>query len=57
MVNFASAVGTVTRLRTGWSEVQIPVRERDFLFSKASKPALGVTQPPIWWVPGFFSWG
>ena len=39
MFNFASAVGTVTRLRTGWPGVQIPVGESDFLSSKASRPA------------------
>jgi len=57
MFNFASAVGTVTRLRTGWPKVQIQVRGSDFLSSKASRPALEATQPPIWWVPGVFPRG
>jgi hypothetical protein len=29
-----------------------PGRGKIFVFSKASRPALGTTQPPIQWVPG-----
>jgi hypothetical protein len=28
-----------------------PGRDKNFLFSKSSRPALGSTQPPIQWVP------
>jgi hypothetical protein len=30
-----------------------PGRIKNFLFSTSSRPALGSTQPPIQWVPGF----
>jgi hypothetical protein len=39
-------------LRAGWSGVRVPVRTRNFLFTTASRLALGPTQPPIQWVPG-----
>jgi hypothetical protein len=32
-----------------------PVRVKNFLFSKFSRPDLGSTQPPIQWVPGALS--
>jgi hypothetical protein len=34
-----------------------PNRDKIFLFSIASRPALGPTQPPIQWVPGTLSQG
>jgi hypothetical protein len=37
----------------GW----IPGRGKIFLFSTASRPVLGPTQPPIQWVPGTLSPG
>jgi hypothetical protein len=38
----------MTRLRTGWLSAQ----KGFFLFTIASRPVLGPTQPPIQWVPG-----
>ena len=29
-----------------------PVKERDFLLSRAHRLALGPIQPPTWWIPG-----
>jgi len=49
-----SSVGIVTRQRAGPSGVRIPEGERDVLFSKMSRPALGPTQPPVQRVPRFF---
>jgi hypothetical protein len=43
-----------TRLRAGPSRVRIAA-VKDVLFSKSSVPGLGHTQPPLQWVPGFFS--
>jgi hypothetical protein len=34
---------------------RFPAGARDFLYSTASRPALGPTQPPIQWVPEAFS--
>jgi hypothetical protein len=34
-----------------------PGRDKNFLFSKSSRPALVSTQPPIQWVPGALSSG
>jgi hypothetical protein len=39
------------------SQGSIPGRGKIFLFSTASRPALGPTQPPIQWVPGVISLG
>jgi hypothetical protein len=40
------------RLDNQGSGVRFQAGARDFLFSIASRPALGLTQPPIQWVPG-----
>jgi len=42
----------VTWLRAGRSRVRIPVIE--IVISQRSRQALGLTQPPFQWVPGFF---
>jgi len=42
-----SLVGIATVIRTGPSEVRIPVWARDFLFSKTYGPALGSNQLPV----------
>jgi hypothetical protein len=47
-----SAVGIVT----GYG-VKGPSKVKICLFSIASKPALGPTQPPVQWVPGVLSPG
>jgi hypothetical protein len=49
---FRSQDGVVmTWLQAGRSRVRIPVIE--IIFSQTSRQALGLTQPPIQWVPGF----
>jgi hypothetical protein len=37
--------------------VRIPAGAGNFLFTTASRPALGPTQPPFQWVPGALSLG
>jgi hypothetical protein len=39
------------------SRVRFPAELGIFLFTTASRPALGPTQPPIQWVPGALSLG
>jgi hypothetical protein len=39
----------------GWNSS--PGWDKNFFFSKSSRPALGSTQPPIQWVPGALSPG
>jgi hypothetical protein len=42
----------------GWKAgVLFPAGARDFSLFKASRPALGPTQPPMQWVPGVLSPG
>jgi hypothetical protein len=55
--NRDSSVGIVTVYwMDGWGSIF--KRSRISLFSLASIPDLGPTQPPNGWVPGgFFSWG
>jgi hypothetical protein len=43
--------------RAGWSGFDSPRGLGIFLFTTASRPALGPTQPPIQWVSGAFSLG
>jgi hypothetical protein len=45
------------RLRTGRSWFDPRQRQRIFLPVSASRPALGLTQPPVQWVPGALSPG
>jgi len=49
----------VAQWATGWSRVGLESRHGlgIFLFTIASRPALGPTQPPIQWLPGAFPWG
>jgi hypothetical protein len=54
-----SSVGIATRLRAGRSRIwaSIPAEATDFPFSITSRPAMGLTQPPIQWVQGTISPG
>jgi hypothetical protein len=50
--------GTLLNLTTDWTTgVRSRQRQRIFLLSSASRPALGPTQPPIQWVPEVLSPG
>jgi hypothetical protein len=51
-----SSVGIVTGYGLDGQDL-IPSRGTFFLFSIASRPALGLTQPPIQWVPRTISPG
>jgi hypothetical protein len=44
-------------LRTGRPGFDPQQRQRIFLLASASRPALGITQPPVQWVPGVLSPG
>ena len=46
------SIATVLR-----SEVRVPVGVMDFSLLHKSTPALGPTQPPLHWAPGFFAGG
>jgi hypothetical protein len=48
------SVSKVTRLRVGRPGFDSR-RGRIFIFCAVSRPALGLTQSPVQWVPGFFS--
>ena len=51
--NQSSIVSIARRLWSARSGVQIWAGERVFFISKMLRPALGPTQPPTQWVPGF----
>jgi hypothetical protein len=46
-----------TGLRAGWSGVWVPAGLGIFLFTTSSWQALGLSQPPIQWLPGALSLG
>jgi hypothetical protein len=52
-----SSVGVVTRLWPGQSGFNSQQDLGSFLFATPSRPALGLTQPPIQWVLGVLSPG
>jgi hypothetical protein len=47
-----SSVSTGTRLRAVQTEFDSRQGQGFFLFAIATRPVLGLTQPPISWVPG-----
>jgi hypothetical protein len=49
-----SSVGIATRLRDGRPRFDSRQRLGIFLFTTASRPALGSTQPTIQWIGGYF---
>jgi hypothetical protein len=53
----ARVVGIATRQQTGQAGVRILVGARGFSLFRTSRLALGPTQPPVRWVPGFFPQG
>ena len=57
MVFYSGRAVTLTRLRTGWSGVQIRPEQGIFPLSKASKPGVGSSQRHITWVRGLFVGG
>jgi hypothetical protein len=58
MFIYNMGTGIAINLGAGWSGVRIPVGARNYsLFNKTFRPALGLSKPPIQWVPAFFPWG
>jgi len=55
--NMGSSGRIVTRLWTGWPGFNFQQGQRFFLFVIASRPALGLIQSPIQWVPKAVSLG
>jgi len=49
----SSMVGIVTRLRARPFGVGIPMGLRDFSLLERYRPAVGPTDPPMQWVPGY----
>jgi len=53
-VDFTRGAQTAVGQTTG---IQFLAEKGVFVFTTASRPALGPTQPPIQWVPGVLSLG
>ena len=53
----SNVVVVATTLRARESGVRIPIETKMFLLSETSRLALGLTQPPIQWAPGYFLGG
>jgi hypothetical protein len=55
--SLSSSVNTVSDYRLDNRSIWVwyPVQAKDFPLTSVSRPALGSTQPPIYWVPGFLS--
>jgi hypothetical protein len=53
----SSSVGMATRLRAGRPGFDSRQGQEIFLYFTSSRPALGLTQPPVQWVPGALSPG
>jgi hypothetical protein len=52
--NQDSSVSIVTSLRTGWPGFD---SKKGNFFVSASRPTLGPTEPPVYWIPGVLSLG
>jgi hypothetical protein len=54
---FIQLSGYSAGLRAGLLRIRVPVRDGNFSLTLMSRPALGLTQPPIQWVAGVISRG
>jgi len=55
LCSLCSVVGIATRQKARWSGVRYMASEIGFSLHQMSRPAMGLTQPPIQWVPRVLS--